>query len=851
MDKNELIELFFNRTYEKFVNKKILDDKNYIVPRQQLVSYVHELINIPYFDFISHIKETVRNVTIIGADITQFSSFEACEIGMCEALVWANNPGCQFIDIGRMFPQYVHTRNDAAYRKYGENHIKTATQLGLTFEYYEYWYLSCLGYIYSSLNSDERNKLLARTLIRNPLYQQMILDILVHDISAITYMNMLSDTTRLRRQNNVCSLFKICIYECYREGIVIHKLIEDSQKKNNNLIDKIPHIRSTKNLDICRFEEKGPLPNSEILEFVRRAQDDDIDALTLLIQKYTKRIKQITKPHEQQFHCSEDLFQEGVIGLILAVRKYKYYTDFNFNDLAFYYINNSITNSLGNYKNLFRIPPRPFFFQSLINEFRRKYYQTNEFEPPFHDVEIDTDVSSEYLEAIYELCATFDNSLECHDYEDCVADDSYSPDWNLIKGSERYEILRIVYSLKDRERDILVYSFGLNGKEAKTLEEIGDLFGLTRERVRQIREKAIKRLHIFLKVIKDKDIEEDSAIKLIEKRWKRFRGSQFDSVECIYPEEKQLNKAQKSVESDSKREKLYNNANRKSSKTYDQLKESINTYHSDESSLISDNARDTLLKILQDNKRPMTLQEIHTEANNKYFNWAVRIETIEYLLTKMREVRCMLDGRFQLVSVSKRFSLKGNKQIHASDIHKPLMSERDDRKTLKSDTKNYLLYTQEKTAIQIPPNTPDDIFNKYTQIILNMHQAIVKGKVVLAKPVLLLATISGIDCGVFRDNRIFLNDWLEEQYNMLMRVYNNSRTENLTNISMPFWYMKNDKFWHLHYIEMPHEMPYSPSRKWLNKNVEYAYFDDELWSLLSDKTWCERLMNFIYLNKIN
>ena len=128
MDSCELIELFYNRTYEKFVNKQILDDKNYIVPRQQLINYVNELVNLPFTDFINYIKQNNKKRIIDAADITQFSSFSACEIEICDALIWANNPGCQFVDIGRLFPKYVNSRNDVAYKKYGENHVKTATQ---------------------------------------------------------------------------------------------------------------------------------------------------------------------------------------------------------------------------------------------------------------------------------------------------------------------------------------------------------------------------------------------------------------------------------------------------------------------------------------------------------------------------------------------------------------------------------------------------------------------------------------------------------------------------------------------------------------------------------------------------
>ena len=195
MDSGELIDLFYNRAYEKFVNKQILDDKNYIVPRQQLKNYVNELVNIPYIDFINYIKHNQIEGEIKASDITQFSSFSACGIEMCNALIWANNPGCQFIDIGRFFPNNIIGRSDSAYRRYGESHIKAATQLGLTFEYYGYWYLSCLGYIYPDLDEDVRKRLLARTITRNRLYQRMLIDILDHDVNPLSYINNSYDST--------------------------------------------------------------------------------------------------------------------------------------------------------------------------------------------------------------------------------------------------------------------------------------------------------------------------------------------------------------------------------------------------------------------------------------------------------------------------------------------------------------------------------------------------------------------------------------------------------------------------------------------------------------------------------
>ena len=207
MDSGELIDLFYNRAYEKFVNKQILDDKNYIVPRQQLKNYVHELVDIPFVDFIDYIKQNGIERTVEVSDVTQFSSFSVCEIEMCNALIWANNPGCQYIDIGRLFPNNILSRSDSSYRRYGESHIKAAAQLGLTFEYYNYWYLSCLGYIFPELDESLRRRFLARTITRNRLYQQLLVDIMQHDVNPEVYIDILPVYMIRKSLTHIAGLF--------------------------------------------------------------------------------------------------------------------------------------------------------------------------------------------------------------------------------------------------------------------------------------------------------------------------------------------------------------------------------------------------------------------------------------------------------------------------------------------------------------------------------------------------------------------------------------------------------------------------------------------------------------------
>lgn len=141
-------------------------------------------------------------------------------------------------------------------------------------------------------------------------------------------------------------------------------------------------------------------------------------------------------------------------------------------------------------------------------------------------------------------------------------------------------------------------------------------------------------------------------------------------------------------------------------------------------------------------------------------------------------------------------------------------------------------------------------FANYTKRIMNIKQAKIRGEVIVAKPVLLLAIIDGIDSAVFIKNAFLLNDWLEERYEMLMRKYmRNSQFDKPTDISNPFWHLQSDGFWYLQLAERPQE-GVTPSKRWLKENVSYAYFDEDLWLLLKDMVWRTKLREYIIEHKL-
>lgn len=138
----------------------------------------------------------------------------------------------------------------------------------------------------------------------------------------------------------------------------------------------------------------------------------------------------------------------------------------------------------------------------------------------------------------------------------------------------------------------------------------------------------------------------------------------------------------------------------------------------------------------------------------------------------------------------------------------------------------------------------------YTDRSMNIRQAKIRGELIVAKPVLMLALIDGIESGVFANNRFVLNEWLEDHYMKLMLQYTRqSQFDKPTEINNPFWHLSSDGFWHL-LLRTKEEISTTPSKAWLKENVIYANFDDDLWVLLQNKEWRTRLREFIVEHKL-
>lgn len=506
MDSGELIELFYNRAYEKFVNKQILDDKNYIVPRQQLTSYVYELVNIPFIDFIDYIKHNEIDKKLEPSDITQFSSFPSCEMEMCKALLWANNPGCQYVDIGRLFPNKLISRCESAYRRFGEIHIKASTQLGLTFEYYNYWYLSCLGYIYLDLNEDVRMQLLARTITRNLLYQQLLIDILRHDVKPEIYMDFVSEQTLKRRLRNVCTFLEICLEECKKWNIKTYSLIKSYDIYEKPADIKIP-IGTSKNFCTYLDEFDYHILSSETTkELIKKYRKGDSKAYEILVKGYMRLVLSVARKYIHKGVEYDDLIQEGVLGLLTAIERFDYSLNSNFSEYANFGISRAIFNSINTLPFLIGVPFHQLSYHRKIHRAKDAYEAEYGYEPSANVLGEKSDMSTEFYTYLFSLPDNLSEIVKYVDNLDEFIDENAITDKQLMNESQNYYINTLLNNLDDRGREIIKKYYGIDVKHEDTLHNIGKEWGLTRERTRQIVAKGIKQLRDLAKGYVKQDI---------------------------------------------------------------------------------------------------------------------------------------------------------------------------------------------------------------------------------------------------------------------------------------------------------------------------------------------------------
>jgi RNA polymerase primary sigma factor len=241
-------------------------------------------------------------------------------------------------------------------------------------------------------------------------------------------------------------------------------------------------------------------PEQEV-ELARLIKEGDRTALEKLTKANLRFVVSVAKQYQNQGLTLGDLINEGNVGLIKAAQRFDETRGFKFISYAVWWIRQSILQALAEQARIVRLPLNKIGFINKINRAFAQLEQEFEREPtneelstalniPIDDVLDTLRSSGRHVSMDAPLIQGEDSTLM-----DIMPGEDHapSPEYNLITESLRREIERALFTLTPREADVIRLYFGLN-ESPMTLEEIGERFELTRERVRQIKEKAIRRL---------------------------------------------------------------------------------------------------------------------------------------------------------------------------------------------------------------------------------------------------------------------------------------------------------------------------------------------------------------------
>lgn len=232
--------------------------------------------------------------------------------------------------------------------------------------------------------------------------------------------------------------------------------------------------------------------NQETLELISRYKDGDKKAFDLLIKSQQRLVVGLAYLYCKDDVQLEDLIQEGNIGLIRAIERFDFSQCGSFINYAKSYIVQSISYAMSYLPYIIRIPYNQLIQHRKICRYKELYENLNGFPPSTNDIKLDDDVDNERVEFLCKLPANLTDMISKDDLDNYEADSS--PDYGLLYESLGKEVERSISTITHKEQEVIRLYFGLYGGPPMSLEEIGEKFDLTRERVRQVKEKAIRRL---------------------------------------------------------------------------------------------------------------------------------------------------------------------------------------------------------------------------------------------------------------------------------------------------------------------------------------------------------------------
>ncbi len=272
------------------------------------------------------------------------------------------------------------------------------------------------------------------------------------------------------------------------------------QLKISNRITSRESISLEKYLnDISKIDLLTP---EEEADLARRIRAGDQEALEKMTKANLRFVVSVAKQYQNHGLSLADLINEGNVGLMKAAKRFDETKGFKFISYAVWWIRQSILSAIVEYSRMVRLPLSKVNAYNKVNEAFTSFVQEFEREPtieelsdllaiPSKEISMMLRGGSKHLSMDAPMTSEEGSSTMMEVF---ALDDEAGPDLKLMEESLRTEVTEGLSTLSPREIDVVTAYYGLNGHPAMNLEEIGDYYGLTRERVRQIKERALRRL---------------------------------------------------------------------------------------------------------------------------------------------------------------------------------------------------------------------------------------------------------------------------------------------------------------------------------------------------------------------
>ena len=265
---------------------------------------------------------------------------------------------------------------------------------------------------------------------------------------------------------------------------------------------------------LCEIGKIPLLTSQQEIALARLIEKKDVEAKRRLTEANLRLVVSIAKRYMGRGLVFLDLIQEGNLGLIRAVEKFDYRLGYKFSTYATWWIRQAITRAIADQARTIRVPVHAVETMNKLNRVQRQLLQSSGREPTVVEIAEALGVTPSKVAEIQKTAQepvsleTPVGDEEDSKLSDFIEDlDADQPLELVFREIRREELFRVLDSLPARDRKVLELRYGLKGERPRTLEEVGDRFGVTRERIRQIEAKTLNRLKNYRAAQRLRDVD--------------------------------------------------------------------------------------------------------------------------------------------------------------------------------------------------------------------------------------------------------------------------------------------------------------------------------------------------------